>query len=217
MKIKAWLLVAVVSLTAGMVQAESKPPNNLQAPLQSAHYRGFDAVKLAQEVNLSAFKTVYIAEPGLSFDAHWLRRHRHDMSPRDEQRLRASYTQLLKTELEQALAEQTQLRVVSQPEPGSLVITPQLVRFQLTAPDLSRGPLVRSFVNQVGAAELQLSMSRGVMGQELAQVVDHQQTRSFAGLRHLKQTNRVVNQRDFRWLFKRWAERTGDLVNQLQG
>lgn len=215
MKIKYWLIGMTAMLATANVQATPKPNPELGQSLQEASFKGFDSVKIAQQARLSDFKSVYVAEPELNFADYWLRKNRFDVTKSDEQRIRRDYTRLLKQELEKSLTSHTQLQLVDTPNADTLVITPQLERFRLTAPDL-RGALTKNFVDYVGSAELVLRLSKGPEGQVLAELADHRQTRTFGGIGDLKPTNRAVNRHDFKWLFRQWGKRTSEFLSEAQ-
>lgn len=181
-----------------------------------ADVKGFDAVRVARDADLKRYKTFLVEQPTLEFDKYWLREFRSDMTAHDKERIRNSYTRVLRDALQEALNKDLGLQAVDTVNPDTLVITPSLSRFRLNAPDLSFRGITKDFVHYTGSARLELHLRDGASGRALVQLSDHSETRAFGGLGDLKQTNRVENLRDFKMLSKRWAARFADYLGDAQ-
>jgi hypothetical protein len=178
--------------------------------------KGFDSSKIAldQGLELQRYKTFSVLQPTLEFDKDWLRQFKRDMTSRDEERIRESYTGALRTALEDTLSKELGWQLVEEPGEDTLVVVPTLSRFRITAPDLSFRGNTRDYVHYSGAARLDLQLRDGSSGAPLVALSDHSETRAFGGLGDLKPTNRVENLRDFKMLSKRWASRLADYLKK---
>ncbi|MCR6651080.1 MAG: DUF3313 family protein [Cellvibrionaceae bacterium] len=176
--------------------------------------KGFDSGKIAldQGLQLERYKTFTVLQPTLEFDKHWLRDYKREMTKKDEERLRESYTAALRQALEETLSKELGWQLVSDATADTLVVVPSLTRFRITAPDLSFRPNSKDYVHYSGAARLDLQLRDGGSSAPLVALSDHSQTRAFGGVGDLKPTNRVENLRDFKILSKRWASRLTDYL-----
>lgn len=211
------VLVAWASLAAHATPKPVVVPNQEPAVQWTAtDIKGFDSSKIAldQGLELQRYKTFSVLQPTLEFDKDWLREFKRDMTSRDEERIRESYTGALRKALEDTLSKELGWQRVEQAAEDTLVVVPTLSRFRITAPDLSfRGP-TRDYVQHSGAARLDLQLRDGSSGAPLVALSDHSETRAFGGLGDLKPTNRVENLRDFKMLSKRWASRLADYLKK---
>ncbi|MBC6904648.1 DUF3313 family protein [Saccharophagus sp. K07] len=177
--------------------------------------KGFDSVRLVQGVDLKRFKTFQVEQPTLEFDKQWLWDFKSQMTERDEERIRKSYTDALRKALEDALSKDLGLEQTHSPDSDTLIVSANLSRFRLLAPDLSMRPISKDFVQYTGAARLELSLNDSG-NQPLVQLSDYSETSQFSGPGDLKRTNRVENLRDFKALSKRWAGRLTDYLSTLR-
>lgn len=147
-----------------------------------------------------------VAPIALEFDAHWLRDNDAKLRERDQQRIKSTYSRLLREELTETFAEQTGLTLSSDPGPQTLIIHARLERFKLNAPEHTHSGFTKHYVNTVGAAEIHFEV-QDHQSTTLISAKDYQRTRSFGGMGDLKETNRVQNRHDFKLLYRRWADR----------
>ncbi len=175
--------------------------------------RGFDQALLDDQTDLHAYPAVFVNEPTLEFHDRWLRDHRSDLSRRDERRIRQAYSGALRAALNQSLTAQG-VNLAEQAGPNVLVVNARLADFRLTAPDFSRGPFSRQFVDYVGSARLELALQDGATQRLLGSLNDFSQTRSHGALNDLKETNRLVNLRDFKMLFSKWSDHFARFITE---
>ena len=214
-------LIIITALTSLIgfsvpVHAMSKPKNPAIADssiLPTIQYRDFDSAKSLGRDAWHGLDHVTISAPTLAFSDRWVREYRHEMSDVDEKRIRSKYTASLKEVLEKAFTDKG-WKVTDQAGPNTLVVQPSLSDLRIQAPDLSHRPRTKDFVEHVGSSRLTLTFSaqdRGIIGQ----LEDHDKTRNWGGLGDLKPTNRVVNLRDFKFLFKKWAKRAANFTEKM--
>lgn len=209
----AWVMTAALLSTGTALAAEAAFPEHWQA----VKVRGYDAAHQAPDAKLSGYDSLYVEAVALEFDEHWQRDMRSRLPARDAERLRADYSELVQQALAEQLSQATGLPRVDTPTTQTLVVRPALTRFRLTAPDLPSDPIKVSFVDFVGAAQLTVELVAGTDGEPVARFSDYSRTRSFGGMDDLKQTNRLVNRRDFRFLAERWGERLGRYLARQAG
>lgn len=209
-------VLSAAGLSTSSALATPKPPPEYPpqatADWLDTQVRGFDSAQFLEGVNLNRFDSLLVLPPELEFDTRWAREHRSNMSQRDEERLRDSYTEMLKTALETRLSDRTRLTLVDEAGANTLVVQAALTQFRLNAPDLTTGARTESYVSYAGSARLELNLFEGPEQVLIGQLSDFSQTRHFGSASQLKRTNRVVNLRDFRMLSERWATRLGDFL-----
>lgn len=208
----ACLSLAVYATPKPMIVLDQEPAVQWTA----TDIKGFDSSKIAldQGLELQRYKTFSVLQPTLEFDKDWLRQFKRDMTSRDEERIRESYSGALRAALEDTLSKELGWQLVEQAGEDTLVVVPTLTRFRITAPDLSFRGNTRDYVHHSGAARLDLQLRDGGSGPPLVALSDHSETRAFGGLGDLKPTNRVENLRDFKMLSKRWASRLADYLKK---
>ncbi len=172
---------------------------------------GIDQARLKAGTDLRRYNAVLVLEPDLEYDSKWFKAHRHDMSASDDSRIRASYTGALKEALAEAFADRG-LATVTSATGNTLVLNTRLTEFRLNAPDLSFAPHRRSFVDFAGSARLELVLQDGATNEPVAEFNDYSKTRSFGGFGQLRETNRLVNLRDFRWMARQWSGNIAEYV-----
>lgn len=215
MKVKGFLYLSNLMLALFCDPALSTPKpatEDLMEMRSEEKVKGFDSVRFADKADWRRYKSFLVKQPELEFDKHWLREHKSAMTGSDEKRLRESYSRVLKEALEDALGRELGWQKVDQATPDTLVVTPSLTRFRITAPDLSFRPRTQDFVDYTGAARLTLTLLDGAGSGPLAELSDYSQTSSAGGPGDLQATNRVENLHDFKMLCKRWAKRLAEYL-----
>lgn len=206
------LLITTLSGCAAHSQQASVPA---EPGWQKIEVEGIDQARLKVDADWSNYKSVLVMEPDLDYDSRWLRTHRRDMSTTDDNRIRKSYTGALQDALKEAFADQG-LTPVTTPSADTIILHARMTEFRLTAPDLSFKTHSRSFVDYAGSARLELVLQDGATNEPFAEFNDYKMTRSFGGFGQLKETNRLVNLRDFRWLARRWSGSIAEYIGGRQ-
>ncbi len=210
------LLIGLATITHATPKPTVELKQESEVRWTETDVKGFDSGQIALDhgLELSHYKTFSVLEPTLAFDKYWLRNFERDMTERDEQRIRESYTRVLQEALQDTLSKELGWQQVETAGADTLIVVPTLTRFRLTAPDLAFRAGTKDYVQHSGAARLDLQLRDGGSGAPLIALSDHSETRSFGGLGDLKRTNRVENLRDFKMLSKRWATRLGDYLKE---
>lgn len=221
MTIRAVATAFLMLLTLGSlgvmrpVFATPKPPSGSDLPQAIAkgiEVRGFDQVEAFAPVDLGQFRSFIVRPAKLEFDKRWLRDHRFRLSKADRERIETTYAKSLTEALEQTLSERAGLVLATEVGAETLVVTPILKRFRLNAPEPATGARVKQFVDHVGRAELDLRLADGGSDRLVLRLQTSDNTPEYMGLSDFKQTNRLVNLRDFKRLFNRWADRLSDYI-----
>ena len=211
---------ALMLFGSSLAQAMGKPnpePEYTPAPATSSiKVKGFDEATLAPDTRFNGFQTFYVEPPEITFDKHWRRDVRGDMSSNDERRIKSQYANALTEAVKKALSRETPLRETTAVNATTLIIQPNLGRFRINGPDLSVAGRTKHFVDYVGSAEILFTLKSGSNQVVLATLADHRQTRSFNGIMELKQTNRAENLRDFKRLYGRWADKLARFLNSVE-
>lgn len=212
------MLLAIGSLgVMRPVFAMPKPPSGSDLPQPIAkgiEVSGFDQVDAFAPVDLAQYRNFKVKPAVLEFDKRWLRDHRFRLSKADRERIKTTYANALSEALERAIRERTELVLATEVGADTLVVTPILSRFRLNAPEPATGARVDRFVDHVGRAELDLRLADGGTDGLLVRLQTSDNTPEYMGMSDFKPTNRLVNLRDFKRLFDRWADRLADYITE---
>ena len=171
----------------------------------------FDHVLMMPGSGIPAFSNVFIEDPAVSFNKHWLLDFRGDYTDRDLERITSTYGEMLKKALREGMAEQTNVTVVDSAAEADVIYRPLLRELNIYAPDLSMPGRTKKYVYEVGNATFDLTLIQASNDKVIAQFIDHRETSANIGNR-LERTDRVTNARYFRMLMERW---TRNLTNYL--
>ena len=171
----------------------------------------FDHVLMMPGSGIQAFSKVFIEDPQVSFNKHWLLDFRGDYTDRDLERITSTYGEMLKKALREGMTEQTRVTVVDSAAEADVIYRPLLRELNIYAPDLSMPGRTKKYVYEVGNATFDLTLIQASNNKVIAQFIDHRETSANIGNR-LERTDRVTNARHFRLLMERW---TRNLTNYL--
>lgn len=164
----------------------------------------FDHVLMLPGSGIASFTKVFIEEPQVTFNKHWLLEFRGDYSERDLERITTSYGDMLKKALTDGIAEQTTVTVVNSAAEADMIFRPLLRELNIYAPDLSMPGRIKKYVHEIGNATFDLTLIQTSNNKVVAQFIDHRETSANIGNR-LERTDRVTNARHFRMLMERWT------------
>lgn len=190
--------------------------NNLTIPkadskLMGTKAGGFDHVLMLPGSGIAPFNKVYIEDPEVTFNKHWLVDFRGDYTDGDLERITSNYSKMLKKALTKGLTEQTQATVVNSAAEADIVFRPLLRELNIYGPDLSAPSRIKKYVYEVGNATFDLTLIQPATNKVIAQFIDHRETSASIG-DHLEQANRITNARYFRMLMERWTRNLTDYL-----
>ncbi len=206
-----------VGLMHSTVNAMPPPPNALDqqhAALANAKTSSFDSFKVSQ--SLTSEKTgnttppikVYIAPVKLSFQEHWLRDRRTELTKSYLTNTAERYQSVFNKAAQKEFEKHNNFDIVTDATQASWIVTPTISDLIIHGPDV--GPGKTSYVQRAGEAKLSVEVKDNSKNL-IAIVEDRRQTRQRAIMKPEK-TSRILNQRDFRYLFDDWSE---DLAREL--
>lgn len=184
---------------AGFAYSEELKPNKAE---------GFDRVQVVPGQNFKAFKSIYIAPTGLTFNKQWLNDNRDTLSNTDREKLAIQYSKLMDESLQKQLSKGG-WQISTNPCADCLVVVPRLSDFFINATDMGVS-ISKNFVRVAGHARVEFEVKQ-VDGTVLAQLSDFSETNERPGGK-LAQTNRGLNLWDFRHLMTRWSDRLGQFL-----
>lgn len=206
-KLASMMLIALTILACSN---NVKPPK-ADERLMGTQAGGFDQVLTIPGAGITPFSKVFIEEPSVSFNKHWLLDFRGDYTQRDLDRFTSSYGEMLKKAISESVAGNTQVTLVTKAIDADVIFRPLLRDLNIYAPDLSIPGRVKNYVHEIGNATFDLTLIRAGNNEVMAQFIDHRETSASPG-RHLERTDRITNARYFRMLMERWSNNLTDYL-----
>ncbi len=207
--------ISVTVLAAGLVCASAalatQPPQDPaieNVNLTTVKVDFFDDFALNENTQLAAFSQVYISDPTVAFKKNWRRDHLTTTTSDFETKTAKRYAKLLKEQLTEVFSEDSRYSLVTSPAANTLTIEATIHDLDIYAPDSL--PSVKQYVLQAGKATLKVSL-KDTNGKTLATVSDSRETRE-VDMHTPQKTNSLLNERDFRFLMKKWAKQLAELV-----
>lgn len=207
--VKAVMLCAVATMFVACASDPVLP--KADAKLMGTKAGGFDHVLMLPGSGIAAFSKVYIEDPVVSFNKHWLLDFRGDYTDRDLERITTTYGEMLKKALTEGLTEQTTVTVVNSAAEADMIFRPLLRELNIYGPDLSMPGRTKKYVREIGNATFDLTLIQAKGNKVIAQFIDHRETSASPGSR-LERTDRVTNARYFRMLMERWTRNLTDYM-----
>lgn len=200
--------VVVFGLAAGPVPAAT--PAEAPAGLEARNVAGIDSMYLRPDADFSAYRAVFIEPAEVEFDREWSRDVRRTgsrvpLSSPDRDRLREETAASLVQSLAEEFERSERFRLVDEPGPGVLRITPRLYDVFITAHDpfSTISPNRRDLVSNAGRATFFARVTDSADDQVLAQVTDRAEARDFG---HFRRATPSLMATDIEVLFSDWAK-----------
>lgn len=205
-----FLLAVALCASAGIrpVAAEGLA----EPALEAVDSRDFDSLLQAPDTDWTRYDAVHVELPDVSFRKNWQRdQNRFDsfhVRDRDVERLQNDMASLVREVLQERFVDEG-WRLAETPGPGVLVLRPQVVDLDITAPDVPGNALRETYADSAGSMTLDLRVSDGATGVPLLQVVDYREDPREAFLQWRKRPN---NLHQARILVRGWARDLTDLL-----
>ena len=198
-------IFALVSAVLLLTACASDPVLPKSDPkLMGTKAGSFDHVLMMPGSGIPAFSRVFIEDPQVTFNKHWLQDFRGDYTDRDLERITTTYGEMLKKALREGMTEHTSVTVVDSAAEADVIYRPLLRELNIYAPDLSMPGSTKKYVYEAGNATFDLTLIQAGTDKVIAQFIDHRETSTHVGSQ-LERTNRVNNARHFRNLMERWT------------
>ncbi|MEE4174858.1 MAG: DUF3313 family protein [Xanthomonadales bacterium] len=182
------------------------------AGLEPVKSRDFDTLLQSPEAAWGEFQAVYVARPEVAFRENWQRnQNRYDadlVKDRDVERIRNDVADLVQ-ELMRKRFEDEGWRLAESPGDGVLVVQPNIVDLDVTAPDVPSTGLREVYSDSAGAMTLDVTLRDGLTGAPLLHAIDHREDPREPGLVWRKRPN---NLHLARMTVRGWAKDLVDLV-----
>ncbi len=181
--------------------------------LEKVKSRLFDELLITKTPNFTAYKKVYIEEPSIEYSKGWLREFKSKTWENDRKATVERYRKVLKEQLVKAFGSQ-KIEIIKNIDSletlsdDTLVVSANIEELYINAPELNRH--TRQYVYSAGWAKVKIEL-KNKAGQTLAQIHDRQDTHTYHTSKP-QLTSRILNQKDFKLLFKRWSNRLVDVV-----
>ena len=167
------------------------------------------------EADFGVFKRVGILEPYVAFRSNWQR----DQNRSRSRNVRASDIERIKGDVADifmdVFVEQLEAagyEVVNYVGEDVLILRPAIIDLDISAPDTGRTGRSRTYTANAGAATLFVELFDSYSGDLIGRAVDRRAARSTAGF--AVRSNRVTNRADARRMFRVWATRLVEFLDE---
>src|SRR5690606_36725346 len=99
---------------------------------------------------LPASGKIFLEDPTVTMNDYWLTNYRGRYADLDLQRIKTSYSKLLKESLVESVNENSAFRLVNSATEADIIFRPVLGSLNIYAPDLSFPGRIDQYVNQAG-------------------------------------------------------------------
>ncbi len=205
---KHLLLAGLLSLSAASAQAH--PASEPVAGLTKIPNPTFDEVWLKGESALAGYSNIFIEEPDVSLRKGWQRdQNRFDanrITQRDIERIKSDLSELTVTVFQNQLKKDG-FNIVAEPGPNTLILRPNIVNLDITAPDSSAPGRRFSYAQSAGQLTLLLNLRDGDSNEVIGQVRDRKRD---PRRNVFEWRTRVSNEATARRMLRGWARELGD-------
>ena len=207
--------VVIAVVTAGC-QTTSTAPQDWDG-LKKVTVKGLDAVYLLPNAQIKPYTAVMIDSLQVAFDKDWdpnrdtrdISRH---LSTEDIEKIRSEMAAAFRDVFKKELTEGG-YKLVEQPGPDVLRVSPGLANVYITAPDTMSPGRSYTLTSESGRMTLVMELRDGPTGQLIGRVVDQKVGDNFG---RMQITNSVTNSADFRFAVDSWAKRLRQGLDNLK-
>ena len=167
------------------------------------------------DADFSVFERVAILDPLVAFRSNWQRDQNRsrtrNVRATDLERIKQDTAELWKQVFTEQL-ERAGFEVVNEAGDDVLVLRPAIIDLDVTAPDVRTPGRSSIYTATAGSATLYLQLFDSVTGDILGRAADRQMARRGGGF--ATRANRVTNRSDASRVFRGWADRLIQFLDQ---
>ncbi len=211
-----WLtLVSVLCAPVALQAADHGDPDIGWDGLVAVDSSNFAIKYIDPEADFGVFRRVGILEPYVAFRSNWQR----DQNRSRSRNVRASDIERIKGDVADifmdVFVEQLEAagyEVVNYVGEDVLILRPAIIDLDISAPDTGRTGRSRTYTANAGVATLFVELYDSYSGDLIGRAVDRRAARSTAGF--AVRSNRVTNRADARRMFRVWANRLVEFLDE---
>lgn len=206
------LSTAFVLAGCGTVAKEKTPEYTIDGlELVDENRRG--EIYAEPEIDWTVYSEIILDRPTVSFRKHWQKDQNRDRTTRinteDMERIKSGLADLFEEVFIEKLTGEGGYVIAEASGENVMRITPEIVDLDVSAPDVRRTGMTRTYTEQAGQMTLKLTIFDSVTGDKVA-VLRHRQTAPNRG--YMQWTTSATNRAEARLMLQNWA--TG-LVERL--
>jgi len=192
--------------------ASTPPPHESSDGLILQSETKFGQVYMRPGADLTTYSKYGLVDCQVDFKKNWMRdqnSNRISLSSRvrqdDVDRIESSLAEACGSQFREALAKAPAYNLVDSFDQGEavLVLRPNIVNLDVSAPDVRTTGMSRSYTTEAGEMTLVLELLDGSSGEVLVRILDRESAMDNG---RLQWTNSVTNKSDADRILKRWAE-----------
>lgn len=176
-------------------------------------------VWLRPGVDFSLYERVMIPEVPVAFRRGWqVQQNRSSVNritSRDVQRIKDETSSMLRDAIVKELSGDGGFDVVDTADTDVLLIRPQVVDLDVTAPDTRGTRTTHNLASSAGSATLYLELFDSVSGEILGRAVDQRVARTPGDI--MRMSNSVTNRSEAEKIFAGWADLLREGLDELRG
>ncbi len=204
------LTLGLVALLSAPAMAKDKLPETTHDGLQLQKDTKLAAVYLQPGETLEGYDKVSITDVYVAFKKNWQRNYNQTtmgldgrVSDKDVEVIKQRVAKEFKVVFTKELQDKGGYEVVDNAAKDVLVLRPAIINLVVTAPDVSRAGMSRTFVASTGEATLYLELYDSLTSDIIARVIDAKAMGHY-GMAHMG--SRVSNKADFDRVLVKWAD-----------
>ncbi len=140
---------------------------------------------------------------------------RASVSASDMERIKTEVAIMFREVFAEELSKDGGYEIVDEAGEDVLLIRPAIIDLDIAAPDVSTPGRTRTYTSTSGSATVFVELYDSATGDLLARAADRRIARRSGG--YLSYTNRVTNTADARRMFRTWARKLRDALDEFHG
>ena len=210
----AVIMLAVAACSGSSLMADKFPPVTDDG-LERIDSKRLDAVYWAEGASLAPYKKIMIADVNVAFRKNWQRDQNSSRSrvnavdTQEMDRIRATLADSFRDVFTKELQENGDYAIVDLAGPDVLLLQPEIVNLDVSAPDVMAPVSNQVFTMSAGEMTLRMDLVDSSTNALIGRAIDRKRSRQTMPL---ELTNRVTNRAEAERMMRRWA---GTLRNSL--
>jgi hypothetical protein len=168
--------------------------------------------------DFTVYKRVALVEPGVAFRKNWQRDTNRDLMgarvrDSDMERIKKQTAALFLEVFTEEL-ENGGYAVVDEVADDVMILAPNIINLDVTAPDLRSAGSTKNYVTSAGSASLYIEMYDSVTGQILARALDHRKASDWGRWQWATASS---NRAEGRRIIRTWAQMLVTRLDEING
>jgi hypothetical protein len=201
-----FLMILLSAVTACASQSEA--PQVSDDGLSRVESKDFDLLYLRPETDFSAYESLYLETVSVEFDKDWLRQQNLSnptrIRARDKERISKELNDSFTESFAAKLAKDNNYTIVEQPEPGTLIVQPAIIKLKINHPNTLEPYRITVLAEEAGSMTINLDLIDAENDQTVLRLSDYRRARSYGNTMRVQSS--VQNRQESNNMFRRWAQ-----------